>query len=142
MVFVSKFQSSMTMFHYKLPTRGCRVLTDGRTHPSSMTIFVHLFIWSVIKSYHSDTKYYMTMNIIFNVFFLSREKISRLGIKLSTTPFGFEYLSTIILWFRVISDQIRVFPRSTNYRLRSFGSFWLEEYFLKHLSGNVISLKS
>ena len=46
--FSSKFQSSMTMFYHKLLTREGRVLANGWTHPSSMTIFVHLFIRSVI----------------------------------------------------------------------------------------------
>ena len=47
--FSSNFQSSMTIFHRKLLTREGRVLANGWTLPSSMTIFVHLFIESVIQ---------------------------------------------------------------------------------------------
>ena len=48
-------------------TREGRVLANGCTHLSSMTIFVH-FIYKKChsKNYHSDTKYYMTPNIIFS----------------------------------------------------------------------------
>ena len=48
-------------------TREGRVLANGCTHLSSMTIFVH-FIYKKChsKNYHSDTKYYMTLNIIFS----------------------------------------------------------------------------
>jgi hypothetical protein len=50
----------MTLFHHKLLTS---VLANG-THVSSMTIFVHLFIRSVIqKSYHGDMKYHITLRI-------------------------------------------------------------------------------
>ena len=47
--FSSKFQSSMTIFQHKLLTREGRVLADGRTHPPSMTTFVHLFKRSVSR---------------------------------------------------------------------------------------------
>ena len=58
----------MTIFHHKLLTREGRVLANGWTHPSSMTIFVHLFIRSVIRKVTtSDTKYHLTLNIIFSV---------------------------------------------------------------------------
>ena len=46
--FSSKFQSFMTTFHQKLLTREGRILANGWTHPSSMTIFDHLFIKIVI----------------------------------------------------------------------------------------------
>ena len=48
-VLASKFWSSMTIFHLKLLTRESRVLANGWTPPSSMTIFVKLFIRSVIQ---------------------------------------------------------------------------------------------
>ena len=38
----------MTTFHHKLLTREGMGLAKGWTHPSSMTVFVHLFIRSVI----------------------------------------------------------------------------------------------
>ena len=48
-----------------------RALANGRTHPSSMTIFAHLFKRSVShpKSYHSDIKYHWTLNILFSAQF-------------------------------------------------------------------------
>ena len=46
--FSSKFQSSMTIFHHKLMRREGRVVTNGWTHPSSMIVYFHLFIISVI----------------------------------------------------------------------------------------------
>ena len=70
--FSSIFQSSMTIFHHKLPTREDRVLTNGWTQPSSMTILANLFI--NLKSYHSDNKYHMTLNIIFCVVFWSERR--------------------------------------------------------------------
>ena len=65
----SKFQSSMTIFHHKSVTSEGRVLANGWTHPSSMTIFVHLFIYKKchLKSYHGDIKYHMTLNNIFSL---------------------------------------------------------------------------
>ena len=45
----SKFQSSTKIFHPRLLTREGRVLGNGWTHPSSMTIFVHLFLRDVIR---------------------------------------------------------------------------------------------
>ena len=42
--FSSRFQSSIAIFHHKLLTREGMVWANGWTHPSSMTIFVHLFI--------------------------------------------------------------------------------------------------
>jgi hypothetical protein len=41
--------SSITIFHHKLLTREGRVLANGWTHPSSITIFVHVFVRSVIQ---------------------------------------------------------------------------------------------
>ena len=65
-VFSSKFQSSMTICHHKLIIGEGRVLANGWTHPSSMTI---LFLFSKNKnhmqSYRSDLKYHMTLIIIF-----------------------------------------------------------------------------
>ena len=50
----------VTIFHCKLLTREGRVLSNGWTYPSSMTIFVHLFIRRCCpKSYHSALKYYI-----------------------------------------------------------------------------------
>ena len=46
--FSSKFKSSIRIFHHKLLTRGGRVLANAWTHLSCMTIFVQLFIRSVI----------------------------------------------------------------------------------------------
>ena len=66
----SKFQSSMTIFHHKLLAREGRVLANGWAHPSSI---IHDNICSVIhkkchpKSYHSDIKCHMTLNITFSV---------------------------------------------------------------------------
>ena len=63
--FSFKFESSMTIFHHKLLTRKGRVLADGWTHPSSMIIFVHLFIRKChLKSYQIDINYHMTLNSI------------------------------------------------------------------------------
>ena len=47
--FSSKFQSSMTILHHKMLTREGRVLANGWTHPSSMIVFVHLFIKNRIQ---------------------------------------------------------------------------------------------
>ena len=56
--FSSKFQSSVTIFHHKLLTRGGRVLANGWTHPSSMTMFVvYLYIRSVIQKVTIVTYY-------------------------------------------------------------------------------------
>ena len=44
-----------------------RILANGWTHLSSMTIFVPLFIRRVVKSYHSDIKYHMKVNIKYSV---------------------------------------------------------------------------
>ena len=71
----SKFQSNMTIFHHRLPTREGRVLTNGWTHPPSpiyppsTTICVYEFKRSVIRkvTIHSDMKYHMTLNIITSV---------------------------------------------------------------------------
>ena len=61
-------KSSTKISHHKLLPREGRVLTNGWTHPWSMTISFHLFIRIAIqKSYHSDKKYLMTLNIIFGV---------------------------------------------------------------------------
>ena len=58
----------MTIFYHKLLTREGRVLAKGWTHPSSMTIFVYLFLRCVIsKSYWNDSKYHMTLNTILSV---------------------------------------------------------------------------
>ena len=40
--FSFNFQSSKTMFHHKLLTREGRVLANGLTRPSSMTVFYEL----------------------------------------------------------------------------------------------------
>ena len=49
-----------------------------------------------LKSYHSDIKYHMTLNIKFSVVFFGsiRAKISWLGIKPPTTPFNYGPLSS------------------------------------------------
>ena len=52
----------MTLFHHKLLTREGRVLADGWTHPSSMTVFVHVFIKNVIQKVSV-----VTLHIIFRV---------------------------------------------------------------------------
>jgi hypothetical protein len=57
----SKFQSSMITFHHKL--KEGRVLANGWTHPSSMTIFVHLII-SVIQNVIIMTKHIMFSALI------------------------------------------------------------------------------
>ena len=48
-IFSSKVQSSMTMWHHKLLTREGRIWTNGWTKPSSMIIFACLFRRSVIQ---------------------------------------------------------------------------------------------
>ena len=66
--FFIQFQSSLIIFHHKLLTREGKVLANGRTHPWSMTIFVHLFKNKRHpKSYHSDIKYHMALNTMFSV---------------------------------------------------------------------------
>ena len=63
--FSSKVQSSMTTFHHKLLTIEGRVLANGWTHPSSMTIFVPLIHKKCHpKKYHSDIKYHTALTII------------------------------------------------------------------------------
>ena len=47
--FSSKLQSSMTTLDHKLLTREGMVLTNGRTHPSSMTISSHSFIRNIYR---------------------------------------------------------------------------------------------
>jgi hypothetical protein len=64
-VYSSKFQSPTTIFHHKLLTREGGVLANGWTHPLPMTIFVHLFIISVIRKVTI-----VTSNTIFSVVFL------------------------------------------------------------------------
>ena len=57
----------MTIFHHTLLTREGRFLANGWTHPSSMTIFVDLFIRSVFRKVTTMTlEYHMTLNIIFS----------------------------------------------------------------------------
>jgi hypothetical protein len=60
--FSSKFKPSTIIFHHKLLTKEGRVLTNECTRPSSMTIFVHLFIISVIR-----TIAIVALNIIISV---------------------------------------------------------------------------
>ena len=53
-----------------------RVLANGWTHLSSITVCVHVFIISVIPKFTIvtyDIKYHMTLNIIFSVVFLHRK---------------------------------------------------------------------
>ena len=57
--FLSKFQSSVTIFHHKLLRREGR---DGWTHPPFTTVFVRLFIQSVIQEVTIAA-----LNIIFSV---------------------------------------------------------------------------
>ena len=47
--FSSKILSSMIVFHHKLKTTNGRVMANGWTRPSSMRVFVHFFIGSVIR---------------------------------------------------------------------------------------------
>ena len=55
----------MTIFHHKLLTIEGRILANGSTHPSSMTVFVHLFIRIVIRKATivilntNDTRYHI-----------------------------------------------------------------------------------
>ena len=58
--FSSQFQSSMTIFHHKILTKEGRA--NGRTHPSSMTIFSSL----THKKCHPKLTN-MTLNTIFSV---------------------------------------------------------------------------
>ena len=52
---------------------------DECTHPSSMTMFVHLYIKKChMKSYHSDIKYHMTLNIISSVVFPRPTTLNRI----------------------------------------------------------------
>ena len=60
--FSSIFQSSMTIFIHKLLTREGMVLANKWTHPSSTTIFVNLFIWSVIQKLTT-----VTLNTMFSL---------------------------------------------------------------------------
>ena len=63
--FSSNFQSSLTIFCHKLLTREGRVLANGWTHSSSMTIFVHLFIRSVTQKVTIvNIEYHITRNIV------------------------------------------------------------------------------
>ena len=60
----------MTIFHHKLLTRENKIVANGLTHPSSI---IHDNICSLLhkefhtKTYHTDTNYHMTLNIIFSV---------------------------------------------------------------------------
>jgi len=66
-LFHPKFQSFMSISHHKLLTR---VLANAWTHPSSMTIFVHLFNRSVIQKVTTVTlNAICTLNIMFSVWF-------------------------------------------------------------------------
>ena len=56
---------SMTILHHKLLTGEGRVLANGWTHPSSMTISVHLFMTSITRKV--AIKYHLTLNIKFSV---------------------------------------------------------------------------
>ena len=47
--FSIQIQLALTIFHHKFMTREHRILANGWTHPSSMTIFVNLFIRNVIQ---------------------------------------------------------------------------------------------
>ena len=63
----SKFQSPITIFYHKLLTREDRVLGNGWTHPSSMIMLFSLIHkkWHP-KSYHSDIKHHMTLNMTYH----------------------------------------------------------------------------
>ena len=71
----SNIQSSMRIFHHKLLTRReGRVLANGWTRPSSMTLFGQLIHKKYHpKSYHSGLKDHMTRGILFRVAFIGRE---------------------------------------------------------------------
>ena len=56
------FLSSVTTFYHKLLTWECRVLANGWTRPPFMTIFVNLFIRSVIRKVTI-----VTLNIILTI---------------------------------------------------------------------------
>ena len=62
----SKFQSSMTIFHYKLLTREGGVLANGWALIQHPWRYICPLIRKKChpKSYHSDIKYYVTLNII------------------------------------------------------------------------------
>ena len=47
--FSFKVESFVTIFHHKLVEKASRIMANGWTHPSSMTIFVYLFIRDVIR---------------------------------------------------------------------------------------------
>jgi hypothetical protein len=61
--FSSNFESSMTIFHHKLLlTREGRDSTNGWIQPSSMTVFLHIFIRGVIRKV-----VIVTLNTMFSV---------------------------------------------------------------------------
>ena len=62
-------KTSMTIFHHKLLTREGRVVANGWTHPSSMTMYLFTYsLRSVIQKVTiNDIKYRMTLNNIFSV---------------------------------------------------------------------------
>ena len=69
----TKFQSSMTIFHYKkvkmqnIPNFCFKIGMDFfKFQSSSVSIFVKVFI-SVIRSYHSDMEYHVTLNTLFGI---------------------------------------------------------------------------
>ena len=64
----------MSIFHHKVADKETRVMANGRTRLSSVTIFVHLFISSVIQKVTI-----VTLNIILH-------KISYLAYLAHTFP--------------------------------------------------------
>ena len=73
-----QIQSSMTIFHHKLLTREGRVLANRWTHAASMTIFVNLFIRSVIYKVTIVT-INTIWHIIFSVVFVTRNRKITIG---------------------------------------------------------------
>ena len=101
------------IFHHKLLTREGRVLANGWTHPSSMTIFVQLIHKKCHpKRYHSGIIYHMRLNIIFNIF---------LGDRLNTKlgDHGLQNLTTVDLLY-VIMREDPTYINSTHW-----SSIWL-----------------
>ena len=101
--------SSMTISYNNLLTREGTVMANGWTRPSSTTIFVRLFIRSVIRKV---TKYHTTLNIIFSSAVVCGSWFASV-LKLKTSPMACKSPSRHCVWCSVFSFPSEVV--SSNY---------------------------
>jgi hypothetical protein len=108
-------------FITKLLIKEGRVLANGWTHPSTMTIFVHLIHKKCHpKSYHSDTNYHMTLDFIFSVVNLSMSSVpwrcSWVVDHATVTGSWFETEAKFQLILRIDSSAEKTVPPKKNFQ--------------------------